>query len=208
MSITGSTVGLVNAVNETSDKLNTLANGILCIPSILSNLPSILGSVATSVTAGLAAYSLQLLQGISDSVVGIVANQLGEITGAVSALANKLLSVEQDILGAVSVISKTIKDAYDRIDDIKDSMFSADECKFAAAQLMSCVAGSLLSNVTNKIGNEVSRGLTSIDNAASNITSKAVSGILSPGNVVDQYVSKTSATIDKATAQVKTMSIL
>jgi hypothetical protein len=67
MALLGSVAGLASAVNNKVGALTSVAQGVLCIPSILTGLPGILGNVAGSLLSSLQNQAL----GVMSSIVSI-----------------------------------------------------------------------------------------------------------------------------------------
>lgn len=195
-------VNLFSAANKVADKISMVAKGVLCIPSILSNLPSILGAVAANTIGVLRSQLSNLIEGLSSTIDKIIDETISNITGRVSAALNKILQLQATIIGTLNLIKDLISGLQTRASDVLKFIKNEENCKFAAAELMSCITAEIVNDMSKKVANKLNSGALK----ATEFSRNTVLKISKPGNLLENYVSKIGASVDKATAQLDLIS--
>lgn len=136
--------------------------------------------------------------------MGIVDQVIGQITGAVTNLINQVLNIQAQILSVIQQITGLFDYLKKEVQDVKDWLENDENCKFAAAELVNCVAGKLLEDLTSKINSSLGTGLDlNLDKYLEDFNEK----LSLPGQQVDKWVNKTAGQIDKATAQIDAINL-
>lgn len=203
MALISKVTNLFSVANNAADKLSTVAKGVLCIPSILSNLPSILGGVASNILSTITGQITNVINGLTSLVTSLVNEALSEITGTVSSILSKVLQLQATILGTIKLAKEFLDGLATRGEDIINFAKNEENCKFAAAELLNCIASSVLGDINKKIARDINKGIVSAQDVIRNSTSK----IARPGQVLDGYVNKIGKSVDKATSQISAISI-
>lgn len=202
-SIFGSVQNLVTVANNKVDQISSVAKGILCLPSILSSLPSILGGLGASVLGSIYSQFSSIGGALTSLITDTINQALGAITGAITNILNKVLSLQAEILGAINLVKDFVDGLTSTAKDIKNFVSDSENCKFAASELAKCIAASLIGDLSNKIVRDISGSTDKIDSYIGSITAK----IAKPGEIIDKYVNKQSSMVDKATTQIQAMKI-
>jgi len=195
MSLLGSAEGLISTVKDKVSQVSTAFKIIACLPSILTAIPATLGAIGASVAGSVAG----LISGLSGVLMGVVDQVIGQITGAITSLINQVLNLQAQILSVINQVKGLFDYLKKEVQDVKDWLENEENCKFAAAELVNCIAGKLLGDLTSQISNRLGGGLDlNIDDYLENFTEK----LALPGEQIDKWVGKTAGQIDKATAQI------
>ena len=124
-SITTSVGGLIGSANDKVDSITAVANGILCLPYILTE--GIGGLINTTINT-LASVLLDIASGL-----------VGLINTVVSAVVDRVLGVINKILGAIlsifNLIKSIINAAKRLLDSIRKGIFDRENCRYVAAAL-------------------------------------------------------------------------
>jgi phage-related protein len=190
--ITTSVGGLISAVNDAVDPITSVANGILCLPYILTDGIGGLMNTAINTLASTLKSIAEGLQGLINKVVKSVINK---IVGAIKKLLGKILSV-------FDIINSIIKKIKALVNKIKNAIFERENCKFVAASLFKCIL--------SEAANSIKKKETAIPDITSIIDSKTQSiadKITQPGELIDRYVDKAANMASRATTAVKTLSL-
>jgi phage-related protein len=190
--ITTSVGGLISAVNDEVDTITSVANGILCLPYILTDGIGGLMNTAINTLASTLKSIAEGLQGLINKVVKSVINK---IVGAIKKLLGKILSV-------FDIINSIIKKIKALVNKIKNAIFERENCKFVAASLFKCIL--------SEAANSIKKKETAIPDITSIIDSKTQSiadKITQPGELIDRYVDKAANMASRATTAVKTLSL-
>ena len=187
LSIGGAVLNKVNLITS-------VAKGVLCLPSIISGLPGILGNVAGQLLGSLAGR----INGIVSGMVGLVSDIIDEQINKVLGVVNKLLQFGALILATIGVIEQTILGILGLVNDAFNFAKDQENCRFAAAELLKCITGSIVNDMSNKL----SLNAATNAGARSNIFNNALQKMKAPGNVIERHVGKISNSVDKAVSQV------
>lgn len=196
--------GLASAVNNKVGALTSVAKGVMCLPSILTGLPGILGNVAKGVLGSLQNQALGVMNSIVTGITGMITDIINNAVNQISGVVNQLLQIQATILATIGIIEQTIKDLKKLVNDIINFRADQDNCRFAAAEMLKCVAGSLIGDLSKKLAKNVSSGTSSIEN----LVGKASFKLSQPGNVIERYTSKISNSVDKATSQINATKLI
>lgn len=203
MALISKVTNLFDSVNSLADQATTAAKIVGCIPSILSNLPSILGQVGGNILKTVAAQATLIAQGIVESAIGIVENAINTATGIVEGYLNQIIQIISTIAATVQMVKELFTGLKDRAASIKDFVSNEENCTFAAASLLNCVASTLLKDltkdVTKKINNKISTVNDYVDSKLDKFSEK--------GEFFNNYSKKMGNAVDKANAQVSALSI-
>jgi len=201
MALIDSGLGLFGAVNKKVGALTSVAKGIMCLPSILTGLPGILGNVAQGILGSLERQALAMANGLANLVGSIIGDAVSKITGSIKAI----LQLEATVLALVKGTIATIQGIYDQAKKIYGDGVNQENCRFAAAEMFKCLAGSLIGDLSKKLA---SKAMSKGGGGISSLVDKATNKLAQPGNVITQYTNKLSRSIDKATNQINTSKLL
>ena len=195
MRLISSVKGFLNAANARADQLTAIAKGSLCLPSILSNLPDLGKAVMGNILASANSILSDATSAISGIVTDTIDNAIAKITGSIAGALNTITGLVAEVAGAIESIKSFAEGLSSKVSDIKDFTASKENCNFAAASLLNCIASQALANVSAKAAVEVSKGLVPIDEFANSISDS----ILSPTGAINNTINKTANEIDRAT---------
>lgn len=208
MALINSVGGLYSAVNTKIGSLTSAAKGILCLPSIISGLPGILGNTAKGVLGSLKNQASGLINGIVGGITGlitdIIQDAVDQITGIISDTVNKILQLEATILATIGLIEETLRNIQDQVRDAFNFAKNQENCRFAAAEMFKCLAGSIINDLSKKSILNAKLDISGIDK----LVSKASSKLSKPGNIIEGYTNKISNSVDKATSQINTSKLI
>jgi len=195
MSLLGSADSLISTVKDKVSQVSTAFKIIACLPSILTSIPATLGAIGASVAGSVAS----LISGLSGVLMSVVDEVIGQITGAITGLLNQILNIQAQILGVIQQVVGLFDYLKKEVQDVKDWLENDENCKFAAAELVNCIAGNLLGELNSKISSSLDGALNlNVDEYLGDFTEK----LAQPGQQIDKWVGKTAGQIDKATAQI------
>jgi prophage DNA circulation protein len=198
MRLISSVKGFLNSANARADQLTAIAKGALCLPSILSNLPDLGKSVMGNILASANSILSDATAAISGIVTDTIDNAIAKITGSIAGVLNTITGLVAEVAGAIESIKSFAEGLSSKVSDIKDFTASKENCNFAAASLLNCIASQALANVSAKAAVDVSKGLVPIDEFANSISES----ILSPAGAINNTINKTANEIDRATRMV------
>ena len=110
--------GLASAVNNKVGALTSVAKGVMCLPSILTGLPGILGNVAKGVLGSLQNQALGVMNSIVAGITGMITDIINDAVNQISGVVNQLLQIQATILATIGIIEQTIKDLKKLVNDI------------------------------------------------------------------------------------------
>ena len=191
-SITTSVGGLISSANDKVDSITAVANGILCLPYILTD--GIGGLINTTINT-LASALTNIASGLIGLINTVVSSVVGRILGAINRLLSKILSL-------FNLIKSIINAAKDLLNRIRKALFDRDNCKFVAASLFKCILSETANSITKR---EAASTNTSslIDTKTQSIADK----ITQPGQLIDRYVDKASNMASRATSAVNSLTL-
>jgi len=190
--ITTSVGGLIGAVNDKVDTITSVANGILCLPYILTD--GIGGLINTAINT-LASTLKSIATGLQGLINSVVKSVIGKIVGAIKKLLGKILSV-------FNLIKSIINAVKGLINKIRNAIFERENCKFVAASLFKCI----LSETANSIKKKETAG-TDIVSLIDSKTQSIADKITQPGELIDRYVDKASNMASRATSAVNSLTV-
>lgn len=201
MSLCGSVGGLIDAAKEKLSQVTSAIKIIACLPSFLTSLPGVLGAIGGSAANSIAG----LMSGAGGALMGLVNSVIGTITNAVKSVVNKVLQLQADLLCAFGEAKEFVDDVKSEAKDLVDWLKNEENCKFAASELLKCVAGKLLeglaSDITSKLNGALSFG-DKLDDLLENVEET-----LSFDEQIDKWIGKETSKIDNITAKVNAVSL-
>lgn len=208
MALINSVGGLASAVSNKVGAITSVAKGVMCLPAILTGLPGILGNVAKDVLGSLKNQATGMLKDIVNGITGmitdIIQDAVNQITGAIVSTLGAILQLEATILATIGIAQALIEDIKKQAKDALDFAKNQENCRFAAAEMFKCIAGSLLNDLSKKATLNAKFDISGINK----LVSKASSKLSQPGNVIEGYTSKISNSVDKATSQINTSKLI
>ena len=190
--ITTSIGGLIGAVNDEVDTIMFVADGILCLPYILTD--GIGGLMNTAINT-LASTLKSIAEGLQGLINKVVKSVISKIVGAIKQLLGKILSV-------FDLINSLIKKIKALVNKIKSAIFERENCKFVAATLFKCILSEAAKSITKR-ESSVPDIVSLIDSKTQLVADK----ITQPGELIDRYVDKAANMASRATSAVKSLSL-
>jgi len=188
-----------NVANNTIDRISTIANGALCLPSLI-------GTILTQPQKALA--------GVKNTVLNAAKQQLNQLTGLIkyqlTSVINQVTGRIDGALRQVSQLINDIKSTFAIIDDLKKTLTkrSGDILQFTNnKQNCDALAANLAKCFQTRVGMEFNRKVqkdfynSSPAKALDDITAKITKQIEGGENVFEGFVNKYSSQVDKATTQ-------
>jgi phage-related minor tail protein len=201
--ILGKVQSLVVAAEAIADQAATIAKIGLCLPSILSGLPGMIGGLANTALKSIAGSVTGVIGGLSGVVTGIVDQALSSITGAVTGVLNKFTNILGQIQASIQSVLGLFNSLKEKVEDIKKFVSDSDNCKFAAASFLSCMASNLLCELSNKVANTLTDPLGGVTDKINTFSESFSSGLTKEGGFINKYVNKQGAAVDKAITQLE-----
>lgn len=201
MALIDSVGGLYSAVNNKVGALTSVAKGVLCLPAILSGLPGILGNVAKGVLGSLKNQMSGVAEGLTGLITDIIQDAVDQVTGIIKNTINQILQLQATILATIGLIEDTLLNIQKQVKDALDFAKSQENCRFAAAEMFKCLAGSVINDLSKK-------SLINAKFGTGDLVGKAIGKLAKPGNIIEGYTNKISNSVDKATSQINTSRLI
>ncbi len=199
MSLLNSVNNLTSSVADKVKQVSTITKIAACLPSVLTSLPSALGAAAGSVIGAGANIIKNLTSGATGFIQGIIDETVARITNAVTGLINTVLNIEAQLVASFNQLKALYNYLESEVNDTAEWIKNSENCKFAAAELVNCIAGRLLSQLSSTFADRISGGFgLSLDSALDKITGK----LEDPAKKLNGWVNNTARQIDKATSVV------
>ena len=182
------------------DSVNNLTSTIAkaaCLPSIITSIPTTLGAVAGSIVKSAVGTVTGLLSAPGGFLQGIINETVTKITNAVTGLLNTVLNVQAQILAYIDQLKGLAGFLENEVEDTAEWIENTENCNFAAAELVNCIAGRLLSQLSSTFGSKIGGGF---DISLGSLVDKVVDKIEAPGEKLNSWVNNTANQIDKATS--------
>lgn len=181
--------GFLNGVDSVVDKLTSVAKGILCLPSLIGrflNFQTNIGGFASAIASAVAG----IVSNIIDSQLALIGNLINQF------VANQLAIVNQ-ILDTIDGIISFFRGLFDKVANSLAYLKSQENCTYAASELLSCI---IKAGVNVRASNP---GITSrLDEFNTKLVDK-VMGSRGAAGVVQDYLDRNTAFLNKATAQMQ-----
>jgi phage-related protein len=194
---------LISAANQKADLLTAGAKAVLCIPSMLSGLPDLGKGIVSSILSNIG----KTLENFASTVSGIVTNTINgavsQITGSIVGVINTVTQTLGQIGSAIEAGKEFAQGLKDRVNDIKDFTSEKENCNFAAATLLNCIAAQAIGSVSAKASIDLAKGLKPIADFANDVSKS----IAAPGGAITRTVDKAASQIDRATRIVEKSNI-
>lgn len=196
MGLEQATVGsFLNNFNSTFDQLTRVAQGLLCIPSVLGKFLS--GNKSLSGIAG--ALSGALGAAVSNVVETIVQNEIAFVGNLVSQALRQQYQSITSILNTFASIFNTAKNLFAKSTDTLDFIKSSENCAYAGSAMLSCIL-SAATNLQKNIKNPASK-LMEFNN-------KLTDAVAGKSGIINNYVQSNLQSIDKAKMQMNLQNFL
>jgi hypothetical protein len=188
--------GLLRAVNNKADSILGAAKGLLCLPAIIGGAADIFKDVFGSLVNAAKGAINGIVAGFLGTIEGLVQNAVNQVVG----LLNTITQLIATVMAIVQSIKQFVEDLIKKADELLAWARNAENCKFAAASLLKCIAASVLNDVMadKELAVKVSLGTESI----SKFTDKISSALSKPTGVINKFLDKAASEVDRATAQV------
>lgn len=185
----------LNNFNSTFDQLTRVAQGLLCIPSLLGKFLSGKSSVS-----GLAGALSGALGAVVSNIVGtIIQNEIAFIGNLVSQALRQQYQNINSILNTFAQIFNTAKNLFNKVQDSIDFIKSSENCAYAGGAMLSCILSSA-ANLQKKIKNPANK-LTEFNN-------KLTDAVAGKSGIINNYVQSNLRGVDKAKMQMNLQNFL
>lgn len=188
--IFGSIAGLSSTLNNTVDKVSTIAHGAFCIASNAIDL--ILNPAA-------------LLTTTKDIILGVIQAEISTLTGLfvqevntlIGIALNPVISILRQITGAINFIQDVQYSLEERIKRLLDFNNARQNCAAQAADFARCLQGQISAMVTNKTIAAINKKTETVNSTVIQLQSN----FFNETNLFKDYADKTSRRLDKANIQ-------
>lgn len=197
MSLLDSVNNLTSTIANKAKQLSTVAKIAACLPSIITSIPATLGAVAGSIVKSAVGTVTGLLSAPGGFLQGIINETVTKITNAVTGLLNTVLNVQAQILASIDQLKRLAGFLEEEVEDTAEWIKNTENCNFAAAELVNCIAGRLLSQLSSTFGSKIGGGF---DISLGSLVDRVVDKIEAPGEKLNGWVNNTANQIDKATS--------
>lgn len=184
-----SITGIGRTLNNTVDKISTLANGAMCFSSIVMDLlrnPAALLGNLKDIILGLISTQLANLEGLIDQEINFIVGTVEAYIG----LLKQLLSI-------TDLIKNLLLGLEVRIEALLKLNFDSQNCAAQSANFARCVQAQINSMVTNKVAASINGGLKSIGAVNLDIQNN----FLKTSNLFEDYANKSALAVNKANIQ-------
>ena len=197
MSLLDSVNNLTSTIADKAKQLSTITKIAACLPSIITSIPATIGAVAGSIVKSAVGTVTNLLSAPGSFLQGIINETVTKITNAVTGLLNTVLNVQAQILASIDQLKRLADFLEKEVEDTAEWIKNTENCNFAAAELVNCIAGRLLSQLSSTFGSKIGGGF---DISLGSFVDKIAGKIEEPGEKLNGWVNNTANQIDKATS--------
>lgn len=205
MGLLGSTKGLLSTVSGKVDQLATGAKILGCLPSILSGFGGIMAGIGGAILGSVTAAVTGIISGFAGAIYAIVNDFISSITGAITNLLNLILQLQGEILGIISAIKDFFSELEDKAADVKKFIEDEENCRFAAASLIKCIASKLISGIASDLAAKA--GGSGIGSKITGFLDGAKDKLNAPANFINDVTNKASSQVDKANSQISAINL-
>lgn len=178
----------LNNFNSTFDQLTRVAQGLLCIPSVLGKFLS-----NTKSLSGLAsALSGALGAAVSNVVNTIVQNEVAFAGNLVSQALRQQYQNVISILNTFALIFDTAKNLLKKSQDTIDFIKSSENCAYAGSAMISCI----LSSSAN-----LQKTIKKPANKLAEFNNKLTDAVAGKSGIINNYVQSNLRGLDRAKMQ-------
>lgn len=185
----------LNNFNSTFDQLTRVAQGLLCIPSVLGKFLS--GNKSLSGLAG--ALSGALGAAVSNVVGTIIQNEIAFVGNLVAQALRQQYQNANSIINTFALIFNTAKNLFSKSQDTLDFIKSSENCSYAGAAMLSCILSSA-ANLQKKIKNPA--------NKLAEFNNKLTDAVAGKSGIINNYVQSNLRGVDKAKIQMNLQNFL
>lgn len=146
----GSIAPHIFAANKTSDNLTKIAQGLLCIPSLLGAFLN-----PAKILRGFEANQKEIAGIVTGIVQSTVASELDRLSGYINYFIKDKAELIKEISTAANRIFSLIGGFNNRVTNSIEFAKSQENCIYAASQLLSCITKKSKAGITNKASNAI-----------------------------------------------------
>lgn len=200
MSLLDSVNNFATTLAEKARQDSILTKIVSCLPSILTSLPAALGAAAGSVVGAGANIVKNLVSGANGLLLGVVNETVARITNAVTGLLNTILNIEAQLVASFNQLKALTKYLEREALDTAEWIKNKENCKFAAAELVNCIVGRLLTQLSTKFSDRISGSLnlSKLDSSLDRITDL----VEEPAARLSGWVDNAAREVDRAASRV------
>ena len=205
MSLLGSTKGLLSTVSGKVDQLATGAKILGCLPSILSGFGGIMAGIGGAILGSVTAAVTSIISGFAGAIYAIVNDFISSITGAVTELLNLILQLQGEILGIIDAIKGFFDELEAKAADVKKFVEDEENCRFAASELIKCIASKLISGFADDLAAKA--GTSKLGSKITGFLDSAKDTLNAPANFINDVTDKASSQVNKANSQIAAINL-
>lgn len=181
MSVTRSkAASFLNNAQDLYSRLNVVARGVLCIPSVLSSFLT---------NGGVGSTPSKVLDMAKQIATNTLTNEVAQIQNTVSGAARQLDASITSIFKTFGDVFRTFQSLSNSTAETKDYITQLENCSYYASQLLSCITMNA-TNIQSQLKELAGDKFDAVDKLTSSITSKA--------GIVDNFASSRMQSIDKS----------
>lgn len=185
----------LNNATSAFDQLTRVAQGLLCIPSLLGKFLT-----GKSSLSGLATALAGVIGDTVSNIVGtIVQNEIAFVGNLVAQTLRQQYQNIISILNTFAQIFNTAKSLFSKALDTLDFIKSSENCAYAASAMLSCIISSA-ANLQKKIKNPA--------NKLAEFNNQLTSSIAGKSGIINNYVQSNLSGLDKAKMQLNLQNFL
>jgi hypothetical protein len=184
----------LNNAKSAFDQLTTVAQGLLCIPSLLGKF--LTGKSLT----GLAGSLLGTIGAAASNIVNtIIQNEIATVGNLVAQTLRQQYQDIISILNTFALIFNTAKNLFNKTLDTLDFIKSSENCAYAASAMASCII-STAANLQKQIKKPADK--------LSLYNSKLTEAVTGNSGIINNYVQSNLRSLDKAKMQINFQNFL
>lgn len=183
-------------INDTVDKISTIANGALCLPSLVTTALLQPQKILT----GLLSNTLRTLQQQVGTLLNLIQFQvafiINKITGKLIGILQQAAFFVNEIRSTINFIDEFKKSLTKRSGDILDSLNDRQNCEAFAANIINCLQNKVTNELTKTLQKEIVTNMN-IDEIGKKVTAQLDKG----DNIFEGVINKYNNQVNKANTQ-------
>lgn len=205
--------GLLNAAKSKFSAGLGVIKAIACLPAIITGAMGLFQG-GFGAALGAARGILGSIQGaiggaigaITGMVQGMVQNAINQVIGAISGVLDQIKALIGTIMAAINMIKDFFKNLLEEANAALAWSLNAENCRFAAADLLKCIMAKVLTEISGDL--DISLNITAKLDSINNVTDKITSKITGAGGVIEGFLNKSEAQLNRATATINAASLI
>lgn len=166
--------GFFRSLNNTIDKITSIANSALCA---LSNPDAILQGFLSSIVGNINNNILQLSAFISGQIQYVINSALSPLLQAAA-----LIRQAAQTINCIKQYTKTLQK---QVESMTDNIIDSSNCRSVAASIGKCLAAEVNKNINKKIARSINNKVLSIEAATTKIATD-----IADKNIIGDFANK------------------